>query len=104
MEIKQIKQELTQVAQVINRASQALSDDDAAPQELKNYIRELDTQSRKARLARDAEDLVQFIEDMEETSDRAKTACEKATYLGTLARNAVLQAHQQLSNLKHQVH
>jgi lipid II:glycine glycyltransferase (peptidoglycan interpeptide bridge formation enzyme) len=104
MEIKQIKQELTQVAQVINRAAQALTNDDAAPQELKDYIRELDTQSRKARQSRDAEDLVQFIEDMEETSDRAKIACEKATYLGTQAREAVMQTHRQLSDLKHLVH
>ena len=104
MEIKQIRKELTHVEQVINRAAQALSNDDAAPQELKDYLKELDTQSRQARQSRDAGDLAQFVEDMEEISDRAKIACEKATYLSTTARNAVMEAHRQLSDLKHQLH
>ena len=104
MEVNQIQQELAQVEHVIDRAAQAIQDDEAAPQELKDCVKQLDSQSRKARLARDADDLLQYIDEMEETSDRAKIACEKTSDLGTLARAAVMQAHRRLSDLRDQLH
>ena len=104
MEVNQIQMELAQVEHVIDRAAQAIQDDEASPQELKDCVKQLDDQSRKARLSRDAQDLLQYIDEMEETSDRAKIACEKATDLGTLARAAVMQAHRRLSDLRYQLH
>ena len=104
MEVNQIKMELAQVEHVIDSAAKAIQDDEASPQELKDCVKELDLQTRKARLSRDADDLLQYIDEMEETSDRAKIACEKATDLGTEARTAVMQAHRRLSDLKYQLH
>ena len=104
MEVNQIKMELAQVEHVIDRAAQAVQDDEASPQELKDCVKQLDVQTRKARLSRDADDLLQYIDEMEETSDRAKIACEKTNDLGTEARAAVMQAHRRLSDLRYNLH
>ena len=104
MELNQIKHELSQVEQVINRAAQAIQKDGAAPQELKDYVKELDSKSKQARQLQDAARLAQFIDDMEATSEQAKTACEKSGKLGSPAKNAVLLAHRQLTALKSQLH
>jgi hypothetical protein len=108
MEISQIKQQLSQVDQIINRATQALKDDKAAPQELKDYVQQLGSQSKQAqqklKQAQDESTLIQFIDNMEATSERAKSACEKTDKLGAQTKAAVQQAYLQLSNLKHQLH
>jgi hypothetical protein len=108
METSRVKQQLSQVEQVISRAAQACKDDQSAPQELKDSLQELNMQSREAKQYLDGEAdeqaLVQCIDEMEEISDRAKQACEGARNLGAQTKPAVMQAHQQLSQLKHQLH
>ena len=105
MEVSQIKQELTQVDQSIQRWARAIQNDQSAPQELKDCVQTLEQQSKKARNANDEEDLTQCVEDMEAASDRAKAACEKSgKQLQPQLKDAVLQTHQKLSNLKHQLH
>jgi hypothetical protein len=108
LEIRQIRQQLTQVGLIIHRATQALRSDKGAPQELIDHLQRLDRQSQQAQeTVKDVQDetaLWRFVYDMEQTSDRAKEACEKATNLGVQAKSAVWLAHRQLSNLKHQLH
>ena len=104
MELNQIKQELSHVAQVIHRAAEAVQSDGAAQAELKNYVKELDNQSTQAQQAQDAKRLTQFIDAMEATSERAKSVCERNGKLGAPTKAAVLQAYQQLSSLKNQLH
>lgn len=104
MELNQIKQELTQVEQFIHRAAEAVQSDGAAQAELKNYVKELDSQSKQAQQAQDAKRLTQFIDTMEATSERAKSVCERNSKLGAPTKAAVLQAHQHLYSLKNQLH
>jgi hypothetical protein len=108
MEPAQIRQKLTQLDQVIDRAAQAVRDDQRAPQELKSCVQELGTQAKEAQQSLSDGDaqatLIECVDEMEETSDRAKKACEAAKGLSQQAKSAVLQAHQQLSDLKHQLH
>ena len=108
MEPAQIRQKLSQLDQVITRAAQAVRDDQAASQELKQCVQELGTQSKEAQQSLvDGEEqttLIECVDDMEDTSDRAKKACESARNLSQQTKSAVLQAHQQLSDLKHQLH
>ena|SRR5258706_11883623 len=108
MEINHLRQQLSQVDQVINRAAQAIKDDKAAPQDLKDYVQQLGTQSKQAqqklKQATDDTAMIQYIDDLEKTSDRAKQACENARSLGAPAKMAVQQAYQQLSSLKQQLH
>ena len=108
MEISLIKQQLSQVDQIINRAAQAVREDKAAPQELKDYVQQLGSQSRQAqqklRKSQDQTALMAAIDDLEKTSDRANQACENSRNLGAQAKTAVHQAYQQLSDLKQQLH
>jgi DNA polymerase I-like protein with 3'-5' exonuclease and polymerase domains len=104
MEAKQIKQELSQVELIIGRALQAIKDDRAAPQDLKESVQALDSQAKKAKQARDETILAQYVVSMEAASDRARDACERANDIDSRTKTAVLQVHQQLSGLKHQLH
>ena len=104
MEVKQIKQELSQVEQIIGRALQAIKNDDAAPSDLKESIKEIDGHARKAKQSQDEKILVQCVEDMEAASDRARDAVERTIKIDAQTRSAVLEAHNKLSSLKHQLH
>jgi hypothetical protein len=82
--------------------------DGAAPQELKDCMRSLDSQRLQAHdivdQGRDEARIRECIDAMEQTSDRAKRACEKAGGVTPQLRDAVLQTHAKLSQLKHQIH
>jgi hypothetical protein len=104
VEANRIKQELQQVEQIIGRALQAVKNNDEVPQDLKDCVQELSRQAQKAKQTEDETDLTQCVEEMEAASDRARDAAERAGDLDSQAKTAVLQVHQQLSNLKHQLH
>jgi SMC interacting uncharacterized protein involved in chromosome segregation len=108
LEIRQVRQQLTQVGLVIHRATQALRNDKGAPQELIDHVERLDQQSQDAQeTVKDVQDetaLFRFVYDMEQTSDRAQQACENASDLSAQAKSAVQLAHRQVSNLKYQLH
>jgi hypothetical protein len=104
MELSQIKQELSQVGQMIHRAAVAVQTDSAAQAELRNYLNELDTQSKQAQQVQDQKRLTQVIDSMEATGERAKSACERNSKLSTPVKTAVQQAYQQISHLKQQLH
>ena len=104
MEVKQIKQELSQVELIIGRALQALKNDDGAPRDLKESVKELDGHVRKAKQSQDQKVLAQCVYEMEAASDRARDACDRAGNLDAQTRSVVLEAHKQLSSLKHQLH
>ena len=108
MEVGQLKQQLLQLDQIINRAAQALKEDQTAPQELKDCVSQLGSQSRKVqqtlKQAQDAETLMQCVDDLEESSDRANRACENARNVGAQTKAALHLAYQQLSELKDQLH
>ena len=108
MQADQIKQQFAQVEQCVQQATQACQADQAASQELKDSVRELGDQSKQAhefmQNAKDDASLRQCIEDLEESSDRAKQACESAGNVNPKLKDAVLKAHQTISQLKHQLH
>ena len=103
-ELNQIKQELSQVEPVIQRAAQAVQSDGAAQAELKGYVKELDLQSKQAQQMEDAKRLAQFVDAMEQTSERAKSVSDRNSQLGAPAKAAVQQAYEQLNALKQQMH
>jgi len=92
MEIRQIRQQLTQVDLIVHRATLALRNDKAAPQELKDYVQRLGDQSQQAqKTVKEAQDetaLWRYIYDMEQTSDRAKESArlERTSQVGGAAR------------------
>jgi hypothetical protein len=108
MQAKQVRDQLASIEQAIKRAAQACQSDPSAPEELKESVRELNDQSRQAHeflQAEEDEDAIrQCIDDLEESGDRAKQACESAGKVSPPLRDAVLTAHQQIAKLKHQLH
>ncbi len=108
MQAKEVREQLASIEQVLRDAAQACQADPSAPRELKESVRELDEQSRQAHEFLESEEneeaIRQCIDDLEETGDRAKEACESAGNVSRGLRDAVLAAHQRISQLKHQLH
>ena len=108
MEIANIRQKLTQIDQVIDRAAQAVRNDQGASQELKACVQQLGAQSKEAqqnlKQAEEQATFTYFVDTLEQTGGRAKKACESSKNLSPQAKSAVVQACQQLSDLKHQLH
>ena len=108
MQVNQIKQQFPQVEKSISRATQALQSDTSAPQELKESVRQLGTQVTKVgqlvQQSQDEQSIRKVIEELEETGDRAKRAVEQSGNINPQTKTAVLQAHEQISQLKQQTH
>ena len=108
MQINEIQQRFNQVEQTIHHASQACQNAILLPMDLKDCIQQLDEKSGQARItmqqAQDQDRIRQCIDDLEKLGDKAKDACERAPTIDDEIRNAVMQAHHELSDLKHQLH
>jgi len=108
MQAKEVREQLASIEQVLRNAGEACQADPSAPRALKESVRELGEQSRQAHefLASEEneEAIRQCIDDLEETGDRAKQACESAGGVSRELRDAVLAAHQRISQLKHRLH
>jgi hypothetical protein len=71
-------------------------------------VQQLDQKATQARQtiqqSQDQNQIVQCVDDLEQMGDRARDACEQAGNVDGELKTAVMQAHQELSNLKHQLH
>ncbi len=109
MQADEVRQRFSQIEKTIHQASQACERaGSGVSSDLKNSIQQLDQQSSKAKQelqqATDQESIVQCVDQLEELGDKAKAACEKGGNVDQQVKQAVLQAHQELSQLKHQLH
>lgn len=108
MQIREIQQRFTHIEQTIQNASAACQRAILVPMQLKDCIQQLDQKSESAKqLLQQSEDestIQQCIDDLEELGDQAKDACERSDTVDEEVKNAVMQAHRELSDLKHQLH
>ncbi|MEO0316963.1 MAG: hypothetical protein RL404_640 [Pseudomonadota bacterium] len=109
MQADEVRQRFSKIEQTIHQASQACERaGSGVPSELKSSIQQLDQQSSKAKQqlqqAKDQQAIQQCVDQLEELGDKAKAACEKGGNIDQQVKQAVLQAHQELSQLKHQLH
>ncbi len=109
MQADEVRQRFSQIEQTIRQASQACERaGTGVPMDLKNCIQQLDSQSSQARQqlqqAGDQQSIIDCVDQLEELGDQAKAACENQTGVDQQLKNAVMQAHQELSQLKHQLH
>jgi phage shock protein A len=107
MQVNEIRQQFNHIEQTIAQAMQACSNETNVPQDLKQCIQQMDQQSNQARQVMQSQDenqIVQCVDNLEELGDRAMRACEQANGISDQVRNAVSQAHRELSDLKHQLH
>jgi ABC-type Mn2+/Zn2+ transport system ATPase subunit len=107
MQMSEIKKRVVNVEHTIHRAADVCEQDRSAPQQLKDVIDQLNQQSNQGKQiiqsSHDESMIRQYIEDLESLGDDAKRACESSKVSPEL-RTAVFQAHDELSNLKHQLH
>jgi hypothetical protein len=108
MQANEIRQRLQHIEETIHHASQACQNAILLPMDLKDSIQLLDERSEQAmhfmQQTQDENRIRQCIDDLEELGDKAKGACERAPSVDDEVRNAVMQAHRELSDLKHQLH
>jgi len=108
MQIREIQQRFTHIEQTIQNAADACQRAILLPMQLKDCIQQLDEKSESAKQViqqtEDQDTIRQCIDDLEELGDQAKDACERSDTVDENVKNAVMQAHRELSDLKHQLH
>lgn len=108
MQIQEIKQRMQHVEQTIQHAYDACQKAGTVPNDLKDSIQQLNQKSGEARSmmqqTQDESRIRQCVDDLEDLGDKAKDACERSGQVDDSVKNAVMQAHQELSQLKHQLH
>jgi len=107
LQTSEIRQRFNHIEQTVGQATEACRNSAYIPSDLKECINELERQTGQARQVMQSQDesqIIDCVDDLEELGDRAKFACEQARGLDENLRDAVLQAHQELSDLKHNLH
>lgn len=107
MQTKEIKQRFSMIEQAIGQAAQACSAERDVPSELRACIQKLDRQSDLAKEVMQSDDPMRIrkvVDDLEQLGERAKQVCGSGVKLTQQMKSAVLRVHQELSQLKHQLH
>jgi len=108
MEKNEMQQRFSHAEEMIHRAAQRCQVVDSVPLDLKDSVQQLDQKAIHARdllRSQDENQIRQCVDDLEQLGDRAKDACENAPAgVDSELRDAVMQAHRELSDLKHQLH
>lgn len=111
MQMAEIKKLVNNVEHTIHRTAQVCEEDRSAPQELRQILGQLNQQSNQGKqIIRDSHDeskVREYIEELESLGDDAKRACESSelrSKVSSALRTAVMQAHDELSDLKRQLH
>jgi uncharacterized coiled-coil DUF342 family protein len=107
MRANELQQRFSQVEQSIHHAAECCRSATNVPMDLKDSIQQLDQRTSQARNLMQSQDesrVQQCIDELEQLGDRAKDACEHSGNVDGELRDAVMQAHRELSSLKHQIH
>jgi DNA-binding ferritin-like protein len=108
MRANEIQQRLNHIESTIHQVAERCRSINTLPMDLKDSIQQLDqravqTHSMLER-SQDENQMMQCVDDLEELGDRAKEACEHSSNVDRDLREAIMQAHRELSDLKHQLH
>ena len=108
MQRSEIMEHVRHIDEVVQRASDAARKDASVPPEFKRSLDALGAQMLQVRQelnnTSDEARIVQCIDSLEALGDRVKHACEHTGVTQRDLRSAVMQAHSELSNLKHRLH
>ncbi|MGZ3157963.1 MAG: hypothetical protein ACXU7H_02665 [Burkholderiaceae bacterium] len=107
LQANEIQQRFRNIQQSIQQASQACQSSSNVPSDLKDSIQQLDSQSNKAQQvlqSQDQQQIIQCIDNLEQLGDRARDACQQSQNVDGQLKQAVMQAHDELSDLKRQLH
>lgn len=106
MQANEIQQRFTSIQQAIGMAAQTCQSE-SAPAELKECIQRLDRDVNMATEVMQSSDesrIRQTVEDLENLGDEAKRVCRTDAQITPQLKEAVMRVHDELSDLKHQLH
>jgi hypothetical protein len=107
LQANEIQQRFTSIQQAIGRAAQTVMHEISAPPQLKDCIQKLDRQSSLAKeviQSNDESRIRKAVEDLEILGDEAKRVCRTDAQVTPRLSEAVKKVHDELSDLKHQLH
>jgi len=108
MELNEVKERINQIKEVANEAIEACRNDGKVSPQLKESIARFDTEMNKAvkaaQQSNDEAKLEECVDDLEEAADQAKKEVQRADGIKSQTRETVLRAHEEISQLKHQLH
>ena len=107
MQVKEVARRFGAIEHAIGQAAQLCGKQQGMPMDLKDCINQLDQQKSAVRQAIDTQDdarIRQAVDQMESLGDRAKRACGAATSVTPEMKSVGLKVHDELSDLKHQMH
>ncbi|HVQ05623.1 MAG TPA: hypothetical protein VMT14_19005 [Burkholderiaceae bacterium] len=110
MQMDQVKSSLQRIEQCTDRAVAAMRQSNSqAPDDLCQIVDDMHAQAREVRdmvqQSSDQQQLTGTIDRLEQTGDRAKQACQRAgSAVSPQLQSAVIEAHDQISSLKKQMH
>jgi hypothetical protein len=108
METYEVIQKISAVKEIAIAALEACRRDDDVPHALKESVTALNMDINQTlsdvERTNDQSLIAEYIDELEESADRAKEALEDAGPTSEQTRNAVLRAHAELSRLKKQYH
>jgi chromosome segregation ATPase len=107
LQANEIQQRFSTIQQSIQQASQACQSSSNVPSNLQDCIQQLDSQSSDAQQvmqSQDQQQIMQCIDQLEQLGDRARDACQQSQNVDGQLKQAVMQTHSQLSDLKRQMH
>ena len=109
MQTNEIQQRFSQIENTIHHAAQCAQSANGVSTDLKDCVQQLDQKATQARSmiqqSQDENQIRQCVNDLEQIGDRARDACQQSSgNVDGELKNAVMQAHRELSELKHQLH
>lgn len=107
LQANEIEKRFDRIEQAIGQASDTCTQVGGVSPALKNAIEKLDQQSsmaKKALQSRDESQIRQCVDDLEMLGDEAKRAVASDARVTPQLKQAVIKVHDELSDLKHQLH
>lgn len=107
LQANEIQQRFTQIQQTIRDAEQVCRSQQDAPNEIRDCIDKLSRESQQAQgmmQGNDQQQMVQCVDKLESISDEAKRVSRSNPQMAQPLQAAVMRVHDELSNLKHQLH
>lgn len=102
MDTQAIQQAIDAIESAADKAMEGLKKGQVSDA-LKQSVQDLHQQARTKRSLDDKAQLTQAVLDIEQSADKAMEACRNAGNVDPALQQAVKDAHQQASKLKHQV-
>lgn len=103
----EIQQRFSRIEQAIGQAAQTCLAEMDTPPQLRDCIQKLDRQSSLAKEVMQSSDesrIRKCVDDLEMLGDEAKRVCRDQQQVAPRLKEAVTKVHDELSDLKHQLH